>query len=208
MKKLPLIVIVCALLLLPFNGCSSYTLFDSVSELRQSVYVGESEHYSLQANAGFREQPYVADGVIGDISPYFEVRVICTDHTKTLNISFAIDGKEHGGELSFDNVTERYSYSESIEVTDAAEIVFTIEGESITATAVSSEDYSEAVLSAVASQESALFESLTKNKRLQGEIYIRLLFDEKCYYYVGVTDKSGTTRSFLTDTAGKILAKR
>lgn len=209
MKKRNSILLCCLLLLTLslFAACAKQDFKSAVSELRHTLYLGQSESYTLEAGAGKREQPYLADGRVGDISPFFEVKIMAEDHTKTLTISFSIDGKEYGGELSFDNVTERYTYSESIETT-AKTIVFTIGTETLTATAVNQSDESGAVLDQVAKTESELFDSLTQNGRFHGEIYIRLLYDEKCYYYVGVTDRSGITRSFLTDESGTILARR
>ena len=42
------------------------TLNDFVSELRTDVFEGSSDNYSLKAAYGFKETPYINDGVIGE----------------------------------------------------------------------------------------------------------------------------------------------
>ena len=54
-----------------------------------------------------------------------------------------------------------------------------------------------------------LFASLTENKIFKGEIYVRLLYDEGCYYYVGVCDREKNINAFLVDgVRGKIIANK
>ena len=54
-----------------------------------------------------------------------------------------------------------------------------------------------------------LFEGLTENRLFLGEIYVRLLYDEGCYYYVGVCDKSKHVTAYLIDGEhGKVIATK
>ena len=53
------------------------------------------------------------------------------------------------------------------------------------------------------------FESLTEGSRFAGEIYVRLLYDEGCFYYVGICDREGNTHAYLLDgTNGRVLAEK
>ena len=52
-------------------------------------------------------------------------------------------------------------------------------------------------------------ESMTDKYGFTGEIYIRLIYEDAPYYYVGIIDRNGTINAFLLNaTSGKILAKR
>ena len=67
----------------------------------------------------------------------------------------------------------------------------------------------EQAVNCVVEHDRALFDGLTKNNLFDGEIFVRLLFDEGCYYYVGVCDKSCHITAFLIDgESGKILATK
>ena len=57
--------------------------------------------------------------------------------------------------------------------------------------------------------EKELFENMTVNGVFDGEIYVRLLYDDGCYYYVGVCGKDKNITAFLVDgEKGKIIAKK
>ena len=50
---------------------------------------------------------------------------------------------------------------------------------------------------------------MTDKYGFAGEIYIRLLYEEAPYYYVGIIDRSGGCNAFLMNAeTGKILARR
>ncbi len=197
------------LLCLPFflSGCASLDLNDYVSERRSYIYLGEGGNYTVKAESGEREYPYATDGYACDTSTLFEVTITCAEHEKNLTISFSVDGKRYGGELSYDSVREEYSYSCGVAV-NAESVVFVVGETSVTAERVNAEDKTSDVLHAVAESEKDIFDSLTKGNAFLGEIYVRLIYDEGCYYYVGVADRDGHTHSYLTDESGKLLAKR
>ena len=57
--------------------------------------------------------------------------------------------------------------------------------------------------------EGELFSSLTDKYGFTGEIYLRLLYEDAPYYYVGVIERTGKIHAFLLNAkTGKILAKR
>ena len=68
---------------------------------------------------------------------------------------------------------------------------------------------SKQILQNLQKTESELFSSLTDEYGFAGEIYIRLIFEERPYYYLGVIDRNGKITAFLLSAeTGKILAKR
>ena len=67
----------------------------------------------------------------------------------------------------------------------------------------------EQALSCVVEHDRELFDSMTANGLFDGEIFIRLLYDEGCYYYVGVCNKQKNIKAYLLDgERGKIIATK
>ena len=201
---------------LSLSACKkSVDYFEYVSELRNNIFLAETDGFSLRAYAMEKEYPYLADGVKRETSTRTEVYLLAPSGDKNYQISFTIDGKEYGGEMSFDNVKAEYYYSCSLDVANQKEICFIISyGEdsiTLNARSVLSENTLTAqnALQFLLTAERELFEGLTDKYGFAGEIYLRLIFEEKPYYYIGVIDKNGNTTAFLLNgETGKILAKR
>ena len=50
---------------------------------------------------------------------------------------------------------------------------------------------------------------MTDKYGFSGEIYLRLIYEDSPYYYVGIIERNGTVHAFLINAqTGKILAKR
>ena len=65
------------------------------------------------------------------------------------------------------------------------------------------------ILKSVIAYDNELFESMTDKYGFKGEIYLRLLYEEAPYYYVGIINRNGDIYAFLINaTTGKVLAKR
>ena len=61
-------------------GCQKNTTFSSrVSENLNRLYAGENDGYLLSAAAGLREEPYLADGTVGTVIPFFRIKVVPKD---------------------------------------------------------------------------------------------------------------------------------
>ena len=58
-----------------FSSCHKKTVdyFSYVSELRQNVFLAETEEFSLKIYTGFKESPYLADGKKREINPRTEI---------------------------------------------------------------------------------------------------------------------------------------
>ena len=57
--------------------------------------------------------------------------------------------------------------------------------------------------------DSETFNSLIDKNFLNAELHVRLLYDEKCYYYVGVCDTEGNVTAYLIDgEKGTVIAKK
>ncbi len=209
-------LLLSALLFLGFSACKNeIRYFDYASEVRSNILLAEADGFSLRAYAVEKEYPYETDGIKRDTSTRAEVYLVAPSGDKTCNISFTVEQNTYGGEASFDNVKAEYYYSCTLDISAVTQICFTIEfGEEtkeLTAVSVKTEATlsPENALNALISAEGELFQSLTDKYGFAGELYLRLIFEEKPYYYVGVIDRNGNTTAFLINAeTGKVLAKR
>ena len=189
--------------------------FDYVSELRSNVLVASKNNLSLAVYATEKETPYAADGIKRETTPRAEIYLTAPTGVESYDISFTYEGKEYGGDMSFDNVKLEYFYSCSLDLSAAAEIVFTVAFDETTAELTAASVRTEETLSPrdilnkVKTAESETFNSMTDRNGFAGEIYMRLIYEDAPYYYVGIIDREGRILALLVDsTEGKILAKR
>lgn len=223
MKKfiLSFLAISVCLAAMLFGGCSAQAdLSDYVSEFRSDIYIGTQGEYSVFASYSRREYPYTADGNVGDMSDVFEIALTAPDNTKTYSVRYSLGGKEYSSELSFDSVRLVHRCSQTIPAPNETTISFTItiadddsaEPIAVSAASIKTEKTLQLadLLEKVRTAESDRFAALTSGGSFAGELYVRLLYDnERCFYYVGLTDRNGNTYAMLTDAeTGEIIATR
>ena len=215
-----LAVLACAAVLV-FGGCSAQAdLTDYVSEYRSDIFMGTQGDYSVFASYSQREYHYTADGNVGDMSNIFEVALTAPDNTKTYSVRYTIGEKEYTSELSFDSVRLAHRCTQTIPAPSETTIQFTItvadeataEPISVSAASIKTENTLKLadLLTKVREAESDRFAALTSGNTFAGELYVRLLYDnERCFYYVGLIDRSGSTYAMLADAeTGEIIATR
>ena len=117
--------------------------------------------------------------------------------------------------MSYDNVKAEYYYVCSLNVSTLKELSCTITCGEESVMLVADSVLSTTTLSpqnalkCLSTTESELFSSLTDEYGFAGEIYLRLIYEDSPYYYVGVIDRTGNVTAFLMNAeTGKILAKR
>lgn len=188
---------------------------DYVSELRSNIFLASGQGLSLRIYAVSKETPYATDGIPKECSTRVEAYLVAPEGDKTCKISFPFDGKEYGGEMSFDNVKTEYYFSCTLDISKASELPCRIEyGDTaleMNALSIRTEDTltPQNILKNLQTEEAELFASLTDEYGFAGEIYIRLIYEDSPYYYVGIIDRNGQIHAFLLNaTTGKILAKR
>lgn len=189
--------------------------FDYVSELRNNILLAKSDEFDLRIYSLVKESPYSADGVARERNTRTEIRLVAPSGDKTCNVSFTVNETDYGGEMSYDNAKAEYYFACPLDISKLSQLVCNVTyGETeytFTATSVLSEKTltPETVLKNLVSAEHELFASMTDKYGFSGEIYLRLIYEDSPYYYVGVIDRSGKTNAFLINaTSGKILAKR
>ena len=204
------------LICLSAAGChQKVDYFDYVSELRSNIFIAKIDKFSLRIYAVEKETPYVTDGIPKEVTMRTEVYLAAPAGNKPCELSFSVNEKDYGGEMSFDNVKGEYYFSCSLDVSSLQAIPCQIEygEETVTLQATSVREATtltpSAVLSALIEKEKDLFTALTDKYGFSGEIYIRLIYEETAYYYVGIIDRTGAVNAFLINAKnGKILAKR
>lgn len=211
MRKFILSVTICVLLSL-ICGCEKKVNYlDYVSEKRTNIYLYSNDGLEIKIYVGEKENPYVSDGIKSEMTLLTEIFVKLIKNYDEVKISC---GKAEG-EMSYHAVENEYymSLSDSGISGDSVKVNLDYGGESYeyTATSVlyqgvlSCEDAAKCVIDYNAD----FFLSLTDKKIFCGEIYVRLLYDNGCFYYVGVCDRNGKINAFLVDGEhGKIIANR
>ncbi|MBQ9728899.1 MAG: hypothetical protein IJV85_04815 [Clostridia bacterium] len=205
-----------ALVFLLSIGCTKkLDYFSYVSELRDNIFLAQTDELSLKIYSVTKEHPYAADGIPKDRTARVEAYLAAPSGEKTYELFFTVDGKEYGGEMSYDNVKAEYFFSCSLNVSALKEIPCVLlcgeERTELSAQSVVNDSTLSAktVLQGILTEEQELFNSLTDKYGFAGEIYVRLLYEDNAYYYVGIVDRSGNSHAFLVNAqTGKILAKR
>lgn len=211
MKKLPLLILL-PITLAVTPACAKKTDYYSyVSEYRHGVYVYEDDETSLKIYLSDKETPYVSDGIKGEMTSVCEVYY----YSKNTPDEVEIDLGGMGGEMSYLSVSQSFYLSFSCDKAFGAKatVNLTADGKQreIEANSVAEEGAIDGAtaLNCVREYDAAQFEKLTDGNSFKGEISIRLLYDEGCYYYVGICNRDGDTHAYLLDAAdGRIIAER
>lgn len=211
---LALCTLLCALL--AFCGCKEAPILtDYVSEHRNNLFLYEGDDFFIKAQNVEREHPYVADGYKGEMTHRAELFITAPVGTQSCSLFLIADGIEHRGEASYDNVKKHFYYSCAADLSNTETLPLRIgfDGaeQEITLTSVKTKDLLSAneLLARLFEAEAEQLKPLVHGREFCGELYIRLLYENAPYFYVGVVDRSGNTTAFLMDgKTGKILAKR
>ena len=199
-----------------FTACKKkIDYFSYVSELRENIFIAETDEYSLRAYSIVKETPYHADGIAMETSRRIEVYFIAPQGDKNCKLTLTLDGEEYGGEMSFDNVKTQYFWTCTLDVSKCSSLNVSIQyGEStlhFTAKSVlSGKELAPAlILQNIVKENPDIFYALCDKYGFAGEIYLRLIYEENPYYYVGIIDRTGKIYAFLVNAVtGKTLAKR
>lgn len=205
-------------LVFPVSACSkqkSTDYFSYVSECRSNILLAQTDDFSLRIYATTKEYPYAADGVPHDTTTRTELYLIAPSGDKDCRFSFTVGDETYTGDMAFDNVKAEYYYSCTLDVSQTQEIPCTFTyGETelaLTAVSVLSENtYTpQKALQTLMDTEAELFTEWTDEYGFVGEIYLRLIYEDAPYYYIGLIDRNEKMIAFLMNAeTGKVLAKR
>ncbi len=194
------------------SGCfKKLNYLDYISEKRSNIFLYEDDSVSVKVVCSQKEQPYCADGIKGEMCDVAEVYVTLPKTYDDVEVSV----ENFNGEMNWQAVDKQYylSFSAKEFTVDSLDVTLTFGGESKTYSALSVKQEGvmdcEQAVKCVIEHDKQLFDSLTQNRLFNGEIYVRLLYDEGCYYYVGVCDKNKHITAYLTDGEhGKVIATK
>ena len=197
---------------LALSGCAKSVRYaDYISEKRTDIYLYAGDDTEIKIYCSQREQPYAADGIKGEVSDLIELFVTLPKNPERVEI----DAGGFGGEMNFRAVENDFylSFSAQAFKTDSIEVTLDCDGEISEYTAQSVKSGAllscEQALNCVVDHDKELFSSLTDGTLFEGEIYVRLLYDKGCYYYVGVCDRQRNMNAYLVDgERGKIIASK
>lgn len=202
--------------LFPLSACGKQVdYFSFVSELRDNVFLAQEGQFSLRVFSVEKEVPYEANGIAHEQNRQAEFYLIAPSSTENYTISFHLKEENQQAEMSFDNVKGEYYYFCPADLSELNELQCTITGnaQSVVLTAKSVKTQAtlspQEILNLVIENDAKLFSSLTDKHGFKGEIYLRLIYEDTPYYYVGVIDRENHVHAFLLNgETGKILAKR
>lgn len=212
MKKISAIAVAAVLPVCALSACSPQTDYtEYISEMRSEIYLYKDDETDLKIYCVRREQPYNADGICGDMCDLIEIYAQFANTCESVEISLF----DYFGEMSYQAVDRQFfsSYSAPAFLCDGVDVTLNIDGNTKSVRALNVLDSGviscERALDCVMEHDRELFEALTSNGSFAGEIYIRLLYDEGCYYYVGVCDREKNITAYLLDGGiGKVIATK
>lgn len=117
--------------------------------------------------------------------------------------------------MNYDSVKKCFSFSDGVSGECPDKITFEVTYDENSAT-LSADNKRSAnalslseILEKVKEQKGDLIASLTDKRAFNGEIYVRFIYDEGEYYYVGITDANGKINALLLDAkSGNIIAEK
>ncbi len=209
-----LFTLVCSLLFL--SGCKrELDLTEYVSEYRNNLFLYKCEDFSVRMQNVVKEYPYVADGYKGEPTQRVELTITAPQNAESCKIRFYANGAEHTGDASYDSVKRHFYYSCTANVENVRSIPLSVNFDGsdreITLTSVKTDDLLplKEVLRHAFESEKELLKKLAPNKEFEGELYVRLLYEDAPFFYVGIVDRNGNVTALLLDgKTGKVLAKR
>lgn len=197
---------------LVFAGCGEPTeKYDSsISEIRDAVYEGRGNAFSVTAVSGVHEDPFSPDGVAGKKREFTVITLKPDEFMPNSLYTYAItvDGKEFGGVMSMHPFGETYSVElekRTHETTLSLVVKLGASEETVELRTVCEEDDIDAdhALDTALTALKDELESIKSGNSFACEIYVRLIAnpinaDGGYYWYVAFVEESGT-RAVLID---------
>ncbi len=210
----------CVLFLFTFlPACKTQTgLMEHVSELRENIYEGENELYTLKACYGFKENPYARDIMQNDkiYTLDFTLKGKETDSISR-SISISVNGTAYQSKFHLDPVTDTVKASIEIQDFNQKEFQAEIVSSSVKSTVLMKSVLPENTVDGTAAlkyleknQANLINSYLTEDGTFNANIHLKVLVkDQKPYWYAGITSKDKNLKALLIDGfSGEILAVR
>ena len=219
MKKLLAFLLMFTLVITPLFGCKPEKGLEVyLSELRSDLFEGKSQTYTIKAGYGFKETPFINDGVVGETVSALNFRLGGTIvDGATYTVSFTSGSETFNKDFSLNPIT--HSLTAAVEVDNFSAKEFTV---SITSSGKTEEVVLKSVLpdqtitptqalKYLSVNQADLINNYTdENGNLKAELYMRVLVkDDKPFYYLGIATGNDKLKALLVDgISGEVLAIR
>lgn len=181
-----------------------------LSDVRRTIYVGESEHFEMRVYLGEREKPYALDGVANPLQSYFVVMVspkFEMDPADTLAVQVTIEGKKYYKKLDAHPFNGSYGgdFTEITSASDSLSINVTAkhyDEDVVVHSLLTSEMYTaeEAFQLGMQHLEDSV-KNTQKNGNYSCEIQVKLVdktqYDGKIFWHISAFDQSGEMYAVL-----------
>ena len=217
MKKYFCIVVTLIMLIAVASCKAEVDLSYYVSELRENVYIGETDGLKVTVYSEKRESPYVADSYVGRLKDVLIVKIDSeTEKIDDAEISLSYDKTTVKGNFTYSPINGKYVCQ--IEVSalpnsdkingeiKSGEKSFNLE---LSSGVLKDTISAKQALESVKKHESKTVEKLFENGKIQTEIHVRVMVDgERNYYYVGLVSSEGTYAYLVDGKTGEVLARK
>ena len=200
-----------------FSGCKKENAYLAyISYLKQDVYAGAANDITVTAYYGFREEPFINDGKVGEkVYGYtFKLDIIPDDVRRAVELK--TDDETYSAVFTPDEVTSEYKAF--IEIKNHFEKEFTVtyicgsEKTPVTLCSVLPENCIsyERALDLLTEKQSSLLSAYKSDNGFNAEIYVRIFIkNDSPYWYVGIASGNGKLKALLIDgVSGELLAVR
>lgn len=218
-KTIAISLFLIAFISICFSACSKPPSLDVyLSELRSDVFEGQSQSYFLKAGFGFKETPFVNDGLVGETVSQmtFKLEGDLVDGAK---YSLSFNNGEELVKTDFTVNPVTHSMTACVETPCFTLKEFCVdvissgktEKVSLKSTLPDNTLSSSDALKALYEKQTQLINSFfDENKNLKAELYMRVLVkDEKPFWYVGIASGNEQLKALLVDgISGEVLAIR
>lgn len=194
-------------------GCSKKNNYSqNVSQIRSNVYFGTDQNYSVEVFAEQRENPFINDAVASSKQNYIIVRVL--NQSSPLSITAKFSGDTYTQVATYNPHATSMVAQIEVETLPSSSVSIVIEKDETQAeincqSLLKSDTISPLnALNSVISKEKTFINSISKNGKLNAEIYIRLLAEnDNNFYYVGFGQGTNKITAYLLDgKTGEIIA--
>ena len=222
MKKL--IKVICIVFCLCFGafifvGCKAQNpLISSVSELRQDIFMGSNENFTIKGQYGFKENPYVNDGKASNRVYLLTFKLVDKEiEDVTYSISLDFNSFTYTSAFKLNPITHKVIAEIEIENFDLKEFKVKLcyggNIEEIVMKSIVPADtisYEKALISLYTNQNNLISVYTDKDGNFNAEIYIRLVVkNDKSFWYIGIASGNNNLKALLIDgKTAEILAIR
>ena len=217
-KNFAILCFLSFLVILPFSACGNVNpLCDRVVELRYNVYEASCDYFPLSATYGYKENPYITDGVISKKEYFLEFKIVGHSYTNVQTyITFEFNGEKYKATFELNPITHSVKAKMLIdnfdEKTFNATIYYGSEKADLTFNSILPENaitYDKALDSLVKDQKVLVDSFRDQNENFIGEITARIIVKKGApYWYIGISSTAQTKALLIDGINAKTLAIR